>query len=93
MEELRALRWQPDDQGRIRLEPKTVLSGRLGRSPDRADAAVLAFYPLAGPAPEAGSGRDPVAAEISGNFLDGALGDESPRRVEDTDLWDRWTLV
>lgn len=85
-EELGALRWHPDDRGRIRLEPKTALSGRLGRSPDRADAAVLAFYPVAGPGLETGSGRDPVAAEISGNFLEDQ--DRDPRQApDDTDGW------
>jgi hypothetical protein len=37
-------RWDTDPQGRIRVEPKDEIIKRLGRSPDNADALLLAFY-------------------------------------------------
>ncbi len=37
-------RWDIDAQGRIRVEPKAEVIKRLGRSPDNADALLLAFY-------------------------------------------------
>lgn len=37
-------RWSVDPQGRIRVEPKDDIRKRLGRSPDNADALLLAFY-------------------------------------------------
>jgi hypothetical protein len=37
-------RWDVDPQGRIRVEPKDDIRKRLGRSPDNADALLLAFY-------------------------------------------------
>lgn len=42
--ELLALRWRPDAKGRIQLESKEDLKGRLGRSPDRADAVSMSYY-------------------------------------------------
>jgi hypothetical protein len=36
--------WDPDPQGRIRVEKKEEIIKRLGRSPDNADALLLAFY-------------------------------------------------
>lgn len=36
--------WQADAQGRIQVEPKDEIRKRLGRSPDNADALLLAFY-------------------------------------------------
>jgi hypothetical protein len=36
--------WDIDPKGRIRIEPKDDIRGRLGRSPDNADALLLAFY-------------------------------------------------
>jgi hypothetical protein len=36
--------WDIDPKGRIRVEPKKDIIKRLGRSPDNADAALLAFY-------------------------------------------------
>lgn len=39
--------WEVDAQGRIFVEPKDEIRKRLGRSPDNADALLLAFY--AGP--------------------------------------------
>lgn len=42
--ELCAVRYlPPDSKGRIRIEPKDDVIARLGRSPDRADAILLAF--------------------------------------------------
>ncbi|RKN61872.1 hypothetical protein D7231_31870 [Streptomyces klenkii] len=40
-------RWDTDPQGRIRVEPKDEIKKRLGRSPDNADALLLAFYAAA----------------------------------------------
>ncbi|MFD3827704.1 hypothetical protein [Streptomyces sp. NPDC058621] len=37
-------RWDVDPNGKIRVEPKTEIIKRLGRSPDNADALLLAFY-------------------------------------------------
>jgi len=37
-------RWSIDAQGRIKVEPKDEVIKRLGRSPDNADALLLAFY-------------------------------------------------
>jgi hypothetical protein len=36
--------WVTDAQGRIQVEPKDEIRKRLGRSPDNADALLLAFY-------------------------------------------------
>lgn len=36
--------WDADPQGRIRVEKKEEIIKRLGRSPDNADALLLAFY-------------------------------------------------
>ena len=41
--ELLAIRWRPTPEGRVRIEAKDNLRGRLGRSPDRADAVSMAF--------------------------------------------------
>lgn len=40
-------RWSIDAQGRIKVEPKEEVIKRLGRSPDNADALLLAFYTAA----------------------------------------------
>lgn len=37
-DELLALRWRPTPDGKVQLESKEELKGRIGRSPDRADA-------------------------------------------------------
>ncbi|MGW1463851.1 hypothetical protein ACWCPT_05785 [Streptomyces sp. NPDC002308] len=37
-------RWDTDPKGRIRVEPKDEIRKRLGRSPDNADALLLAYY-------------------------------------------------
>lgn len=36
--------WNPDTSGRIKVEPKDDTIERLGRSPDNADALLLAYY-------------------------------------------------
>lgn len=36
--------WDVDPKGRIRVEPKDDIIKRLGRSPDQADALLLAYY-------------------------------------------------
>jgi hypothetical protein len=36
--------WTVDAQGRIQVEPKDEIKKRLGRSPDNADALLLAYY-------------------------------------------------
>lgn len=41
--------WDVDPQGRIRVEKKDDVRARLGRSPDNADALLLAFYAAARP--------------------------------------------
>ncbi len=43
--ELAALRYTYDPRGRNKLEAKDQTEARLGRSPDLADAAMLAFEP------------------------------------------------
>lgn len=42
--ELIAVRWKPDSSGRVVIESKDETRKRLGRSPDDADALLLAFY-------------------------------------------------
>lgn len=42
--QLIAPKWQPDSSGRMKVEPKKETRTRLGRSPDDADALLLAFY-------------------------------------------------
>lgn len=43
-DELLAIRWRASSGGKVRLESKADLRDRIGRSPDRADAVVMAFY-------------------------------------------------
>jgi hypothetical protein len=52
-DELLAIRWKPTSDGKIQIEAKEELKSRLGRSPDRADAASMAFYRFAA------GGREP----------------------------------
>lgn len=40
-EELLSVRWRPTGSGQIQLESKRDLKGRIGRSPDRADALAM----------------------------------------------------
>jgi hypothetical protein len=42
--QLLAPRWTTDTKGRILIEPKDEVIKRLGRSPDNADALLLAYY-------------------------------------------------
>ena len=42
--QLTAPKYAPDASGRIKVEPKAETKKRLGRSPDEADALLLAFY-------------------------------------------------
>jgi hypothetical protein len=42
-DELLAINWKPDNKDRIQIEAKADLKQRLGRSPDRGDAVVMAF--------------------------------------------------
>ncbi len=42
MDELIATRWRPTPEGKVRIEAKEDLKTRLGRSPDKADAVVMA---------------------------------------------------
>jgi hypothetical protein len=41
--ELLAITWRPTADGKIQLEDKSALKGRLGRSPDKADALSMAI--------------------------------------------------
>lgn len=43
-DELTALRWSVDSQGRVALEAKDALRDRIGRSPDKADAVAMCFW-------------------------------------------------
>jgi len=42
LDEIIATRWRPTPEGKVRIEAKDDLKARLGRSPDRADALVMA---------------------------------------------------
>lgn len=42
--ELQAIHWSIDSGGRIQIEKKDDIRKRIGRSPDRADAAVMSVY-------------------------------------------------
>lgn len=44
-DELLAIRWRPTADDKIQMERKIDLKGRIGRSPDRADAVAMAFAP------------------------------------------------
>lgn len=44
-EELAAMRYNVNSRGQIIVEPKDELKKRIGRSPDKADALILAFAP------------------------------------------------
>lgn len=48
-EELRAVEWKHHSTGKIAIEPKEDLRARLGRSPDVADAVVMAFADFEAP--------------------------------------------
>lgn len=56
-------RWDLDPRGRIRVEKKEDVISRLGRSPDNADALLLAFaHPVAGDAIASAAGVSLSAA-------------------------------
>ena len=42
-DELLATNWSPTADGKVRIEPKPDIKSRLGRSPDRADAVMMAM--------------------------------------------------
>lgn len=70
-EELLAQRLKQTGDSAMLLEPKHQISSRLGRSPDRADAAVMALYP---PTPDEHATVEPhetpsYETEQSGSFL------------------------
>jgi hypothetical protein len=56
--------WDIDPKGRIRVEPKDDIRKRLERSPDNADALLLAFY----------------SAKGAGNFFDQLLAQQQPQK-------------
>jgi len=45
-DELMAVNWRPTSDGKVQIEEKTKMKGRLGRSPDHSDAVVMAFSGL-----------------------------------------------
>lgn len=45
-QELTEIKWQFLSNGRIKIEPKEDIQARLKRSPDKADALALTFYPV-----------------------------------------------
>ena len=42
-DELLAIQWRETPEGKVRIEEKREIKGRLGRSPDRADVLAMAF--------------------------------------------------
>ncbi|MEX2528555.1 MAG: hypothetical protein WEA09_13045 [Gemmatimonadota bacterium] len=50
-DEIMSVNWCPTNDGKVQIERKDALKGRLGRSPDRADAVVMAFGVDALPGP------------------------------------------
>ena len=51
--DLTNVRYKFDSKGRIQLESKEEIKKRLGRSPDRGDAVVLAYAPAVTQDPDA----------------------------------------
>ena len=47
-QELTALRWTVTSNGKIKIDPKDELKKNIGRSPDKADAVALTFWPDSG---------------------------------------------
>lgn len=71
VEELLAQRYTPTADGRVQIEAKHLISSRLGRSPDRADSLVMAWYPRIPSTTEPERHQVPsYENDISGNFLD-----------------------
>ena len=44
-QELTAIRWDVQSNGKIRLVSKDEIKSQLGRSPDKADALALSYFP------------------------------------------------
>jgi len=65
-------RWDPDPRGRIRVEKKEQVIARLGRSPDNADALLLAYaHPVSADAISSPAG---VSLTQAGQIRPGSLG-------------------
>ena len=90
-EELLATRRTTTSDGAIQLEAKHLITSRLGRSPDRADATSMALYPkLGSDAPDTEPHEQPsYEGDVSGNFLD----DRHPREVVDEDRAAGWSAL
>ena len=65
IEELLALRWGEDGQGRTRMEDKSLTKSRLGRSPDYSDSLVIAVW-----AAESTQCSVPVSAVLFAEVID-----------------------
>ncbi len=59
--QLTAPKYKLDSRGRVKVEPKADTKERLGRSPDDADALLLAFYHPPVPPPDELEHYDPVS--------------------------------
>lgn len=46
-DELLAINWSPTADGKVKIESKSDIRSRLGRSPDKADAVAMAVWPKA----------------------------------------------
>lgn len=62
--QLLTAKWHPNSRGQIQVEPKDDQRERLGRSPDNADALILAFVDLRG---DFASFMDQLIAESDAN--------------------------
>jgi phage terminase large subunit len=77
--ELASVKYEILRDGRIRIEQKDEIKARTGKSPDKADALVLAFAPGGGtweqaPFTQASSGREPAKTNtLAGNLLDSSF--------------------
>jgi phage terminase large subunit len=65
--EMMAATYAPDLKGRNKVEPKKEIKKRLGRSPDRADAALLAIYEPGAPIGD----MPPAGDEAEHGFFEG----------------------
>lgn len=70
-----------DSKGRIKIEPKKQVIQRMGASPDRAEALLLAFYEYRKPA----KGLSPMAIAMmtNGNLMDGTSPSDSLTDMRD----------
>lgn len=64
--ELTMPRYLIDSRGKIQIEPKKDVRNRLGRSPDVADAVLLAFYDRGGPLEMSDSRQTFAGADLEG---------------------------